>query len=152
LDPFVKNLPVGNSDGDLQLFTELSLSKVDVKVLLITASLWSKQKTVSMEKQLPKLGFAFPSAFSQPSRIMLKFWDFLVAAFVNSETRPSLSCAEKSLVISALEASRLRGETPDLQILNSVCKWLTANGKSLGDVNGNWSKLYGRICADLTTM
>ncbi|EFO26628.1 hypothetical protein LOAG_01852 [Loa loa] len=152
LDLFLKNIPAETSDDDLQSFTLSSLSRIDAKVLLLGAAKWSELCTCHVQKYgTPSSGILPPLAFTQPSYMVLNFWNLLVS-FINKEGRISRSsqlCSENGLIIAALEASRLRGEIPDLRIVDCIRKWLVANGNALGDRKGNWTKLYSRVFMDL---
>ncbi|KAL4003347.1 hypothetical protein ACH3XW_7235 [Acanthocheilonema viteae] len=152
LDLFLKNIPAKISDGDdLQSFTLSSLSRIDAKVLLLGAAKWSELCTSHRQKYgTPSLNILPPLAFAQPSYMMLNFWNLLVS-FINKEMRSNSNqlCSENGLIIAALEASRLRGEIPDVRIVDYIRKWLVANGNALGDTKGNWIKLYSRTFMDL---
>lgn len=74
---------------------------------------------------------------------------FLVDFCLLRISHSSQPCFENGLVIAALEASRLRGEIPDVRIVDYVRKWLVANGNELGDTKGHWAKLYSRVFMDL---
>ncbi|OZC06431.1 hypothetical protein X798_06576 [Onchocerca flexuosa] len=152
LDIFLRNVPMEASSDDLQSFTVSSLSRIDAKVLLLGAAKWSELYTSHGQKYgAPSLGILPPLIFAQPSYMMFSFWNLLVS-LNNKEARISHSsqpCFENGLVIAALEASRLRGEIPDVRIVDYVRKWLVANGNELGDTKGNWAKLYSRVFMDL---
>ncbi|VDM20555.1 unnamed protein product [Wuchereria bancrofti] len=151
LDLFLKNIPAETSGDDLQSFTLSSFSRIDAKVLLLGAAKWSELCTSHVQKYgISSLGILPPLAFAQPNFIVLNFWKLLVS--FNKESWISHSnqlCSENRIIIAALEASRLRGEIPDVRIVDYVRKWLVANGNALGDTKGNWSKLYSRVFMDL---
>ncbi|KAM3723041.1 Protein SWAP [Dirofilaria immitis] len=152
LDIFLKNIPAEASDDDLQSFTLSSLSKIDAKVLLLGAAKWSELCASHGQKYATSsLSILPPLAFTQPGYMVLSFWNLLVS-FISKDARISRSsqlCFENGLIITALEASRLRGEIPDVRIVDYVRKWLVANGNELGDKKGNWTKLYSRVFMDL---
>uniref|UniRef100_A0A0R3RYD9 EST1_DNA_bind domain-containing protein n=1 Tax=Elaeophora elaphi TaxID=1147741 RepID=A0A0R3RYD9_9BILA len=152
LDLFLRNLPVETCDvDDLQSFTFSSLSRIDAKILLLGAAKWSELCSPHGQKHgTPNLGILPPLVFTQPSYMVHNFWNLLVS-FISEEIRNSSSqlCSENGLIIAALEASRLRGEIPDVRIVDCVRKWLVANGNALGDTKGNWAKLYSRVFMDL---
>ncbi|MCP9258226.1 hypothetical protein DINM_002733 [Dirofilaria immitis] len=139
LDIFLKNIPAEASDDDLQSFTLSSLSKIDAKVLLLGAAKWSELCASHGQKYATSsLSILPPLAFTQPGYMVLSFWNLLVS-FISKDARISRSsqlCFENGLIITALEASRLRGEIPDVRIVDYVRKWLVANGNELGDKKG----------------
>ncbi|VIO91953.1 Uncharacterized protein BM_BM9215 [Brugia malayi] len=151
LDLFLKNIPAETSGDDLQSFTLSSFCKIDAKVLLLGAAKWSELCTSHVQKYgISSLSILPPLAFAQPNFIVLNFWKLLLS--FNKESRINHSsqlCSENRIIIAALEASRLRGEIPDVRIVDYVRKWLVANGNALGDTKGNWAKLYSRVFMDL---
>ncbi|CAG9535209.1 unnamed protein product [Cercopithifilaria johnstoni] len=154
LNLFLKNIPVetSNDDDDLQSFTLSSLSRIDAIVLLLGAAKWSELCASHGQKYgTPSLSILPPLAFAQPSYMIINFWNLLVS-LINKEVRnqgSSQMCSENGLIIAALEASRLRGDIPDVRIVDYIRKWLVANGSALGDTKKNWANLYSRTFMNL---
>uniref|UniRef100_A0A915Q295 Uncharacterized protein n=1 Tax=Setaria digitata TaxID=48799 RepID=A0A915Q295_9BILA len=150
LDLFLRSLPIQTSDDDLQSFTLSSLTRTDAKILLLGAAKWSELCTFHGQKYGATMRILPPLAFTQPGHVVLSFWDLLVS--FNKEMRINRSsnlCSENGLIITALEASRLRGEIPDVRIVDYIRKWLIANGDTLGGTKDRWIKLYSRVFMNL---
>ncbi|VDN06022.1 unnamed protein product [Thelazia callipaeda] len=143
------NISIGEFEDDLQSFTASSFSRIDAQILLISAAKWSKLNLFSRRNlATPKLKILPPALFPEPSYMFINFWNSLVS-LIRSKTCSPKQCSENGLILSALEASRLRGDIPDLRILNFTRKWLIMNGNALGDVKGSWAKLYSQVFMDL---
>ncbi|MFH4976088.1 hypothetical protein AB6A40_002797 [Gnathostoma spinigerum] len=70
---------------------------------------------------------------------MLKFWTTF--SCLSTLRRKELDVLSLSNITAALEASRLRGEIPDLRIVNAVRNWLNKYGQLAGGLTERYNRM-----------
>uniref|UniRef100_A0A915BGR0 Uncharacterized protein n=1 Tax=Parascaris univalens TaxID=6257 RepID=A0A915BGR0_PARUN len=142
MDAFLSALPEEPICEKLHSIEESSLSRKDVKVLLIACAQWSLFNWKQTNTPHNPLVAATPVLFIRPPYGVSKFWS---AVLVAVDSNRKLNTASIMAISAGLELTRLRGEIPDVRIVDAMRRWLIDHG----DARGKWAYLASTTVVSL---
>uniref|UniRef100_A0A9J2Q5B0 Rapamycin-insensitive companion of mTOR domain-containing protein n=1 Tax=Ascaris lumbricoides TaxID=6252 RepID=A0A9J2Q5B0_ASCLU len=142
MDAFLSALPDEPICDKLHSIEEASLSRKDVKVLLIACAQWSLLNWKQTNTPHNLLVAPTPVLFIRPPHGVNKFWN---AVLVAVDSKRKLNTASIMAISTGLELTRLRGEIPDVRIVDAMRRWLVDHGDALG----KWAYLASTVVVSL---
>ncbi|KHN86309.1 hypothetical protein Tcan_04064 [Toxocara canis] len=143
MEVFLNALPEEPDSNNLHAIGETSLSRKDVKVLLIACARWAElQWDASVPLRLRETPAPPPLFFVRPPYAISKFWNALL---LRVDSKQRLNTASLIAISSALELTRLRTKIPDVRIVDAMRRWLATHG----DAQRKWACLCSSVAVAL---